>query len=49
MNVEELIALLARMPPSAPLVFDDASEEQGSYEDVEVELTIGGEVIIRTI
>ncbi len=49
MTVGELIALLSRMPPQAPLVFEDASAEEYSYEDIEVEFTSGGEVVIRTI
>ena len=42
MTVGDLIALLARLPPQASLVFDDASEEEGSYEDVEVEFNQNG-------
>jgi hypothetical protein len=30
-------------------VFDDECVEAGSYEDVEVEFNINGEVVIRTI
>lgn len=40
MNVGQLIALLSRMPPEAALVFEDACEEEGSYEDVEVEFNV---------
>ena len=49
MTVQELVDLLERMPPQAPLVFADACEEDGSYEDVEVEFTNGGEVVTRTV
>jgi hypothetical protein len=49
MNVGQLIALLQRFPPEASLVFEDASEEEFSYEDVEVEFNNNSEVVIRTI
>jgi hypothetical protein len=49
MTVEELIAELRRMPPQAALVFEDASAEEFSYEDVEVEFNANGEVVIRTV
>jgi hypothetical protein len=48
-NVKDLIAMLQRMPPEASLVFEDACEEEGSYEDVEVEFNPDGEVVIRTV
>jgi hypothetical protein len=49
MNVGELIVLLSRYPPEASLVFEDAGEEEFSYEDVEVEFNGNGEVVIRTV
>lgn len=49
MTVAELIALLQRMPPQALLVFDDACEEDGAYEDVEVEFNDNSEVVIRVL
>lgn len=49
MTVGELIALLSRLPPQASLVFEDASEEEFSYDDVEIEFNANGEVVIRTI
>ena len=49
MTVEDLITLLKRMPPEAYLVFEDASEEEFSYEDVEVEFNANSEVVIRTV
>ena len=49
MTVAELIELLSRMPPQAGLVFEDACTEPGSYEEVEVEFTDGGEVVIRVL
>lgn len=49
MTVQELIDELKKLPPQASLVFEDASEEKHSYEDVEVVFNSYGEVIIRTI
>jgi hypothetical protein len=49
MTVADLIALLSKMPPQAALVFEDASEEEFSYEDVEVEFNRNSEVVIRTV
>jgi hypothetical protein len=49
MTVGELLELLKTMPAQASLVFEDASEDEGSYEDVEVEFNANGEVVIRTI
>lgn len=49
MTVGQLVALLNRMPPEASLVFEDQSEEEFSYEDVEVEFNENSEVVIRTI
>lgn len=48
-TVGALIAALSRMPPEASLVFEDASEEAHSFEDIEVEFNGNGEVVIRTI
>jgi hypothetical protein len=49
MTVGQLVALLQRMPPEALLVFEDAADEEFSYEDVEVEFNADSEVIIRTV
>lgn len=49
MTVGELVDRLRKMPPQALLVFEDATEEEFSYEDVEVEFNKNGEVVIRTI
>lgn len=49
MNVGELVEILKRLPPEAGLVFEDASDEPYSYEDIEVEFNANGEVVIRTV
>jgi len=49
MTVGELVEMLQRLPSQALLVFEDACEEPGSYEDVEVEFNANGEVVIRTV
>jgi len=48
-TVGELVELLKRMPPQACLVFEDCSEEEFSYDGVEVEFNANGEVVIRTL
>jgi hypothetical protein len=48
-TVQELIDKLERMPPQAMLVFDDQAEDPHSYDDVEIEFNLNGEVVIRTV
>lgn len=50
MLVHELIELLLKMPGDAMLVFEDAGEEEFSYEGVEVTYNFEEEAVtIRTV